>query len=188
MERSFSSGLLGQNRNLNVGGEEFPSTTVKNGAGGGLKAGVFPSFIGYMVGIQGEMFGLGHEITAPTSTGSSGTQSGRATLLAWTTMVSLVVRYPGEQFQPYAGAGIGWSSSLLVGTDLTKGGMTQTGTAHDTSFASQYFAGLRTNMTQRVFLFAEYKYFASRYDWSGSLQPSLDFRTHIVAIGAGLSF
>jgi opacity protein-like surface antigen len=181
-------GSLSQNRNLNVGGEELPSTTVKNGAGGGLKAGVFPSFTGYVLGIQGEMFGLGHEITAPASIGSSGNQSGRGTLLAWTTMVSLVVRYPGEQLQPYAGVGAGWSSSLLVGTDITKGSMTQSGTARDTSFASQYFAGLRVNLTQQVFLFGEYKYFASRYHWSGNLQPSLDFRTHILALGAGLSF
>jgi len=103
-------------------------------------------------------------------------------------LVSLVVRYPGEQFQPYAGVGAGWSSSLLVETNLTKGAMTQTGTARDSSFASQYFAGLRMNLTQRVFLFGEYKYFASRYNWSGNLQPSLDFRAHILAIGAGLSF
>jgi opacity protein-like surface antigen len=184
----FLFGSLAQNRNLNVGGEELPSTTVKNSAGGGLKAGVFPSFTGYVVGIQGEMFGFGHEITAPTSLGASGNQSGRGTLLAWTTMVSLVVRYPGELFQPYVGVGAGWSSSALVGMEIMKGGTTQSGTPRDTSFASQYFAGLRTNVTPRVFLFGEYKYFASRYDWGGSLQPSLDFRTHIVAIGAGLSF
>lgn len=184
----FFLGSLAKNRNLNAGGEEFPSTTVKNGAGGGFKAGVFPSFTGYAVGIQAETFGLGHEITTPTSVGSSGNQSGRGTLLAWTTLVSVVVRYPGEQFQPYAGVGAGWSSSLLVETNLTKGAMTQNGTARDSSFASQYFAGLRMNLTQRVFLFGEYKYLASRYNWSGNLQPSLDFRAHILAIGAGLSF
>ena len=184
----FLFGSLAQNRNLNVGGEELPSTTVKNGVGGGYKAGVFPAFTGYVVGIQGESFGLGQEITAPTSVGPSGTQSGRGTLLAWTTMVSLVVRYPGERFQPYVGVGAGWSSSFLVGTDITKGGVTQSGTARDTSFASQYFGGLRINLTQGVFLFGEYKYFASRFNWNGSLQPSLDFRTHIVAIGAGLTF
>jgi opacity protein-like surface antigen len=184
----FLLGSLASNRTLNAGGEAFPSTVVKNGAGGGIKAGVFPSFTNYIVGIQGEMFGFGHEISAPASTGASGNQSGRGTLLAWTTMVSLIVRYPGERFQPYAGVGAGWSSSLLVGTELTKGPMTQSGTARDTSFASQYFAGLRTNVTPRVFVFGEYKYLASRYNWSGQLQPSLDFRTHLVAIGAGLSF
>ena len=50
----FVFGSLSQNRNLNVGGEAFPSTTVKNGAGGGFKAGVFPAFTGYVLGIQAE--------------------------------------------------------------------------------------------------------------------------------------
>jgi len=43
-------------------------------------------------------------------------------------------------------------------------------------------------VTESVFVFGEYKYFASRYQWGGSLDPSLDFRTQIVAIGVGLSF
>jgi opacity protein-like surface antigen len=184
----FLFGSLAQNRNLNVGGEQLPSTTVKNGVGGGFKAGVFPAFTGYVVGIQAESFAMGQEITAPTSIGTSGTQSARGTLLAWTTMVSLVVRYPGERVQPYIGVGAGWSSSFLVDTEITKGGTTQSARLRDTSFASQFFGGLRMNLTQRVFLFGEYKYFASRYEWSGSLQPSLDLRTHILTLGVGLSF
>ena len=103
-------------------------------------------------------------------------------------MVSLLVQYPGRQFKPYAGIGAGWSSSYLVDAQLTKGPVTQSGTLRDTSPAFQYFAGLRTHVTEGVFVFGEYKYFASRYQWSGSLEPSLDFRTHIVAIGVGLAF
>ena len=181
-------GSLAKNRNLNVGGEELPSTTVRNGAGGGFRAGVFPSFTGYAVGIQAESFGLGHEVTAPASIGSTGMQTGRATLLAWTTMVSLLVQYPGEVIKPYAGVGAGWSSSFLVDTHLVKGAIAQTGTARDTSPAVQYFAGLRMAVSDTVFVFGEYKYFASRYHWGGSLEPSLELRTHIVAIGVGLSF
>jgi opacity protein-like surface antigen len=181
-------GSLAQNRNLNLGGEPLPSTTVKNAAGGGFKAGVFPAFTGYMAGIQAESFGLGHEVNAPASTGSSGIQSGRGTLLAWTTMVSLIIQYPGKRVKPYGGVGAGWSSSYLVDAHLTKGAVTQTGTLRDTSPAFQYFAGVRTLVTENVFVFGEYKYFTSRYQWSGSLEPSLDFRTHIVALGIGLSF
>jgi opacity protein-like surface antigen len=181
-------GSLAKNRDLNVGGEASPQTKVGDHAGGGIKAGIFPAFTNYVVGIQAEMFGLGSEITAPQSLGSGGIQSGRGTMLAWNTLVSLIVRYPGEQFQPYIGAGAGWSSSLLVGTDLMKGTTTQSGIARDMSFAYQYFTGLRVNLTERVFAFGEYKFFGSRFNWSGSLQPSLDFRTHIVALGAGLSF
>jgi opacity protein-like surface antigen len=184
----FVLGSLAKNRNLNVGGEELPSTTVRNGAGGGFRAGVFPAFTGYIVGIQAESFGLGHEVSAPASMGSSGIQSGRGTLLAWTTMVSLLVQYPGKVLKPYIGIGAGWSSSFLVDATLTKGAMTQTGTLRDTSLALQYVAGLRTYVTESLFVFGEYKYFASRYQWGGSLEPSLDLRTHIVAIGVGLSF
>jgi opacity protein-like surface antigen len=181
-------GSLAKNRNLNLGGDALPSTTVKDGGGGGFKAGVFPAFTAYVVGIQAESFGLGHQVTAPTSIGSSGMQSGRGTLLAWTTMVSLLVQYPGTVLKPYAGLGVGWSSSYLFDAQLMKGAVVQTGTARDTSVAYQYLAGLRAQVTGRVFLFGEYKYFASRYQWDGSLQPSLDLRTHIVAVGIGLSF
>ena len=100
-------GSLAQNRNLNVGGEALPSTTIKNSAGGGFKAGVFPAFTGYAVGIQAESFGLGHEVKAPASMGASGMQSGRGTLLAWTTMVSLIIQYPGKLDQALWGRGRG---------------------------------------------------------------------------------
>ena len=181
-------GSLAENRNLSVGGEELPSTTVRNGAGGGFRAGVFPAFTGYIVGIQAESFALGHEVSAPASMGSSGIQSGSGTLLAWTTMVSLLVQYPGRLMKPYVGVGVGWSSSFLLDAQLMKGAVTQTGTLRDTSVAFQYFAGLRAHVTESVFVFGEYKYFASRYQWGGSLEPSLDLRTNIVAIGVGLSF
>lgn len=103
-------------------------------------------------------------------------------------MVSLLVQYPGTLMKPYVGVGVGWSSSFLLNTQLMKGAATQTGTPRDTSGAFQYFAGLRAHVTESVFVFGEYKYFASRYQWGGSLDPSLDLRTHIVAIGVGLSF
>lgn len=181
-------GSIPKNGTLNLDNEELPFTTIRNGGGGGFKAGVFPAFTGYMIGIQAESFGLGHQLTAPASIGTTGVQSGRGTLFAWTTMVSLLIQYPGTVLKPYAGVGIGWSSSYLFDAQLTKGPVTQTGTARDTSAAYQYLAGLRAQVTARVFLFGEYKYFASRYQWSGTLEPSLDFRTHVVAIGVGLSF
>jgi opacity protein-like surface antigen len=181
-------GSLAKNRNLNVGGEELPSTTVRHGGGGGFKAGVFPSFTGYVLGIQAESFGLGHDVTAPASLGSSGAQSGRGTLLAWTTVVSLIVQYPGERVKPYAGIGAGWSSSYFVDAHIMKGPVTQAGTLRDTSPAFQYFAGMRMLISERMFVFGEYKYFASRYQWNGALDPSLDLRTHIVALGIGLAF
>lgn len=184
----YALGSLAKNRNLNVGGQELPSTTIKDGAGGGFMAGVYPAFTGYVLGVRAESFGLGHEVTAPASIGSSGAESGRGNLLAWTTMVSLLIQYPGKMLKPYIGLGMGWSSSFFQDVRITKGTITQTGTLRDTSPAFQSVAGLRTYVTDSVFVFGEYKYFASRYHWAGSLEPSLDLRTHIVAVGAGLTF
>lgn len=184
----YALGSLVKNRNLNVGGEELPSTTIKDGAGGGFMAGVYPAFTGYILGIRAESFGLGHKVTAPVSIGPSGAESGKGTLLAWTTMVSVLVQYPGKMLKPYIGIGVGWSSSFFHDVQLTKGTMMQTGTLRDTSPAFQYVAGLRTYLTDSLFVFGEYKYFTSRYRWGGSLDPSLDFRTQIVAVGAGLTF
>ena len=103
-------------------------------------------------------------------------------------MVSLIIQYAGKLVKPYGGVGAGWSSSYLVDAQFTKGTVTQTGTLRDGSPAFQYFAGVRMLVTEKVFVFGEYKYFASRYQWSGNLEPSLDFRTHIVAVGVGLAF
>src|SRR4029078_24351 len=165
-------GSLAENRNLGVAGEDVPSTTVRNGAGGGFRAGVFPAFTGYIVGIQAESFALGHEVSAPASMGSSGIQSAGGTWLAWTTMVSLLVQYPGTVMKPYVGVGVGWSSSFLLDTQLMKGAVTQTGTQtgslRDTSAAFQYFAGLRAQVTESFFVFGKKKSFASRYQWGGS--------------------
>ena len=55
----FLFGSLAQNRNLNAGDGEIPFTTVKNGAGGGIKAGVFPAFTNYLVGITGRNVWVG---------------------------------------------------------------------------------------------------------------------------------
>jgi opacity protein-like surface antigen len=69
-----------------------------------------------------------------------------------------------------------------------KGTVSQSGTLSDTSAAFQYLAGLRAHLTEGMFLFGEYKYFASRYHWTGALEPSLGLRSHIIAVGVGLAF
>lgn len=181
-------GSLANNRPLVLGGESLGGTVVSNGAGAGFRAGIFPAFTHRVVGIQADTFGMGNELSSPSTGGSGGARSARGTLLAGNTLVSLVVRYPGEQFQPYLGVGIGMSSALLVGTELIQGTAKQTGTARDMAFAHQYFAGLRANLTPRVFMFGEYKWFNAQYAWSDNLSPSLNFRAHIVVAGVGLSF
>lgn len=181
-------GALSQNRPLTVGGDSYGRTQVTNGAGAGFRAGIFPAFTHRIIGIQADTFGMGNELSSPLMNSSAGNQSARGTLVSGNTLVSLVVRYPGERFQPYVGSGIGVSSALLVGTELIHGASKQTGTARDTSFAYQYFAGLRANLTSHLFVFGEYKWFSTRYAWNGELSPSIDYRVHVIALGAGMSF
>lgn len=181
-------GALAQNRPLMLGGESLGGTVVRNGAGTGFRAGIFPAFAHSIIGIQADTFGMGNDLSLSSTSSSVGGRSARGTILSGNTLVSLVARYPGEWFQPYLGAGIGVSSALLVGTELIHGASKQTGTARDTSFAHQYFAGLRANLTAHFFIFGEYKWFSTRYAWNGELAPSLDYRVHIVAFGGGMSF
>ena len=67
--------------------------------------------------------------------------------------------------------------------------------AADGAFAYQLIGGVRANVTDRLFLFTEYKYFVANYQWesefaNGSRGPSftLNYRSHIIAGGVGIAF
>ena len=67
--------------------------------------------------------------------------------------------------------------------------------AADGAFAYQLLGGIRANVTDRMFLFTEYKYLVANYQWesefaNGSRGPSftLNYRTHIIAGGLGVTF
>ncbi len=51
--------------------------------------------------------------------------------------------------------------------------------------AHQFFGGVQGNVTEKVFLFSEYKYFSADYHWK---QLALDFRSQYVLFGIGLRF
>jgi outer membrane protein W len=110
-------------------------------------------------------------------------------------MLNVLVRYPGDVLQPYIGAGLGLSVAALRDLNLRSSTSTMTGDAGDVSFGYQFLAGLRAYLHKDTFLFWEYKYFGSTYKWgsessggSGGPDTVLNFRTHIVAAGVGVSF
>lgn len=110
-------------------------------------------------------------------------------------MVNLLARYPGDRIQPYVGAGIGVSIAQVRDINFQTSPGTMTGKGSDVAFGYQFLAGARAYVHKKVFLFGEYKYFGSSYDWksessSGVSGPttSLTFRTHIVALGLGVAF
>lgn len=96
----------------------------------------------------------------------------------------------------YAGrqrAGVSLAHLRDINFQTSSGALT--GKGGDVALAYQFLAGMRAYMNKNVYLFGEYKYFGSAYDWksetsSGASGPttSLTFRTHIVALGLGVTF
>lgn len=110
-------------------------------------------------------------------------------------MLNVLARYPGDVLQPYIGAGIGVSYAKLGDLNLQSSTGSSTGEARDAFFAYQFLAGMRAYVHRNVYLFGEYKYFGSTYNWESEVSgagtgpdTSLNFRTHIVAGGIGVSF
>lgn len=183
-------------KNLSIGGngfvnETFRGTNIKGSGGGGIKAGVYPGMTGGVLGLEGELFGHGGAIKTP----GGAFPRADANLLVLNWMVNILVRYPGEVFQPYVGAGAGASLASLRDINFQTNSGSFSGKAGDVAFAYQFLAGTRAYVQKKVFLFGEYKYFGSSYDWksessSGVSGPttSLTFRTHIVALGLGVTF
>ncbi len=189
-------GTFPVDKNLSIGGhgfsnETFRGTNIKSSGGGGIKAGVYPGATAGVLGLEGEFFGHGAKLKTP----AGAFPSAEANLLVLNSMVNLLARYPGDIIQPYVGAGIGVSVAQLRDINFQTRSGVMTGKSSDVAFAYQFLAGMRAYVQKKVFLFGEYKYFGSSYDWksetaSGSAGPttSLMFRTHLAIAGLGVSF
>lgn len=167
--------------------------SVRTGFGGGYKAGFFPSFTHRIVGLEAEAFGVGAAMTAPRASREGTVNSVQTNLIALNTLVNLLIRYPGDRWQPYVGIGGGMSSGYFRDTDIRHGIGRITGYASDLTYAYQFLGGLRGYVDRKVYVFAEYKYFLANYQWSStsaSGQPAtmLHFHTHLCIAGIGLSF
>jgi len=176
----YGLGTMPIDRNIVVGGQEIPGTKIPPRVGAGLKAGIIPSFAQGMLGLEGEIFGHQVAVTAagqPTS------------FVAVVTMVNLVARYPGELFQPYVGIGGGQSTGYLTRVNGRHISNPLEGNSRDNAWGYQFLGGIRVMLSARIFGFGEYKYLVMDHKW-GAEAPTvaLDFRTHYVAAGLGLSF
>jgi opacity protein-like surface antigen len=156
-------------------------TRIDNGVGAGLKASVFPHDFGNIVGVGLESFGHGSEITFSSLARAGSTAS--TNLWVFSTMLNLTLRYPGKTFVPYIGVGGGYSSGVLTHANIP--GRSDRDFEGSWTFGYQFFGGLQGNLTEKVFLFSEYKYFSADYHWE---QLALDFRSQYALFGIGLRF
>jgi hypothetical protein len=170
--------------------------------GVGVKVGYFPAFTGRVLGIEGELAINSFSVKTNVET-NLGVFEGRGNFNTVNPMVNLVARLPGSLFQPYVGIGAGGSLAIIKSGVLGpfRQGRVQLedDTGYSAAFAYQAFAGLRFNIgkvlaeessfTRRLFLFAEYKYFSTNYDWDDKGDRlSMDYRTQNIGGGFGMSF
>jgi len=177
----YALGAFPSNQGLYAQGGNPSDTRITNGVGAGFKAAVFPHNLGNFIGIGLEFFGHGSEIafSSPASAGSTASTN----LWVFGSMVNLTLRYPGKTVVPYIGVGGGYSSGVLTHGEIP--GRSDRDFEGSWAFGSQFFGGVQGNLTEKLFLFSEYKYFSADYHWK---EFALDFRSQYALFGIGLRF
>lgn len=157
--------------------------SIESGIGAGLKVALFPDALNRMVGLEIDSHGHGGGIVFPNTANGRLNSIGQSDLLILNTMFNLIVRYPGETFSPYIGAGCGWSHAMLLGPDIA--GRPDRDFDSARTFGYQALGGLHMMIGSKLFLFGEYRYFSAAYHWQ---QLAVDLHPHYGLVGAGLRF
>ena len=177
----YALGAFPSDQGLFAQGDNPSDSRITNGVGAGIKAAVFPHGLGNIIGIGLESFGHGSEITFSSAAHAGSLPS--TNLWVFSSMVNLTLRYPGKAFVPYVGVGGGYSSGVLTHANIP--GRSDRDFEGSWTFGYQFFGGLQGNLTEKVFLFSEYKYFSANYHWK---ELALDFRSQYALFGIGLRF
>jgi opacity protein-like surface antigen len=148
----------------------------------GLKAGYFlPKSLNWL-GVETEFFQTHPHFQQQNATVTPpgaplGTFSfGGAHVRVSTWAFNLIARYPGAQFQPYAGVGLGINWATVDDTPANN-----VGKASDTAAGLNVLAGLRFLVTQNVGLFTEYKYNSASFSFGGTAPTTVDIKGHYSA-------
>ena len=170
------------NKGVSYKGRVVSGEKVNGGPGLGFKVGLFPHIAGGYLGLELESFGNNNSIRFPI-VNSFGMTKGDSSLITHQSMVNLIARYPGAVFRPYAGIGGGLSNGILRNSDIPgrKDKSFETGTAP----GYQFLGGMQVVITERWFVFGEYKYFSANYHWK---ELSLNFRSEYFLGGIGFLF
>jgi opacity protein-like surface antigen len=177
----YTLGSFPSDQGLFAQGDNPSDTRITNGVGAGIKAAVFPHDLGSIVGIGLESSGHGSEISfsSPVNAGSAASTN----LWVFNSMANLILRYPGKTLVPYIGVGGGLSDGMLTHAEIP--GRSDRDFEGSWTFGYQFLGGVQGNLTEKVFLFSEYKYFSANYHWK---ELALDFRSQYVLFGIGLRF
>ena len=164
---------------MSLAGREASKSNAYKSVGGGFKVGIFPQVTHRVLGIELEYFGTTGRLSAANSSGAEG----KAGLTVLNSMFNIVLRKPTGEFRPYGGFGVGYSGGILHGADFP--GRSNQDFDSTSSFAYQFLGGLQWEVSERAFLFAEYKHLVTDLHWKA---VSLDYRANYVLAGVGLNF
>ena len=178
----YALGSWPRDENVFNQGTEVPAS-VQQGFGAGLKAGLFPTAMRRMVGLEIDSNMHGAALSFPNNANGLPNETGRSDLLVINTTFNLVLRYPGERLRPYVGGGAGWSHGTLLNPNIA--GRDDKDFDSARAMIHQFLGGAQVLLSPRIFLFGEYRYVSSNYHWEGF---AIDFRTHYGIVGAGLRF
>lgn len=165
-------------------GFTFSDLKMHNAPVYGLKVGYFFPSLPWL-GVESEAYHttphVKQQLVTSTSPGGTTTTSiahGLHTRMT-TWAFNLLVRYPGERLQPYAGAGLGIFFARFAGggPDLS------------TSTGLNVLAGSRFFLTTRLALFGEYKFNRASFAFA---HPDFmirgDYSAHLFVVGLALHF
>ncbi|GJL66390.1 MAG: hypothetical protein NPIRA05_13610 [Nitrospirales bacterium] len=168
------------NKHIQSNGESVQRSSVHGGLGGGIKIGLFPDLTKRMVGIEFEYGGHSVDMGFQQAGGMS---RSRADVIILQSTVNLLFRYPHKILRPYVGIGAGSSSGILIGASID--GRRDKSIESAMAFTHQFLAGVHSSVSQKVYLFGEWKYVSANYHWKAL---SVDYRSQSILGGVGFQF
>jgi opacity protein-like surface antigen len=149
------------------GGTGLSSLELKNSVMYGAKLGYFFDSAKWL-GIETEVFNTtphfkqqSATLTVPGGGSVTDTLTGQSVRVTVWAPVNLIVRYPGEHFQPYAGVGMGVFFARIKDKESGE-------SSSDTTVGLNTQVGLRYLVTKNVSVFGEYKFNYARLSFDPS--------------------
>ncbi|MEN6465015.1 MAG: OmpW family outer membrane protein [Syntrophaceae bacterium] len=96
--------------------------------------------------------------------------------------LNVILRYPETRFHPFIGAGVGWAWSHLKNVNTGFGAIS----ADDNNWAVQGLAGVDFDITEKIFLTAQYRYFYTEPSFITSNDSKV--KSHLLTIGVNYLF
>ncbi len=171
------------NQGLSFKGNNVSNEKIHGDPGLGVKIGLFPSFFNGYLGVELESFGQNNSLGFQIEENGTATGKGKSGLVTYSSMVNLILRYPGPYARPYVGIGGGLSNGILHDSDIP--GRKDNNIEASSALGYQFFGGIQLVVAANWFVFGEYKYSAANYHWK---QLSVNFRSEYLIGGIGYIF